>query len=125
MKKLLFIGLILTALVTMYTVAAMAADAPKGAVEIKFVGDAAAAKYAPVKFEHAKHAAQKCEDCHHKMAESKDMACTKCHKNVADKKATDSFDAAFHDRKSAHSCVGCHTATQKGPTKCNDCHTKK
>ena len=91
-------------------------------MEMVFPGDGA--KYAPINFAHAKHAAQKCEDCHHKMGESTDMKCTACHNNTADKKADDSFDKAFHDRKSNHSCVGCHTNLKSGPTKCNDCHTK-
>ena len=122
MKKLLYIGLIMAAVLCAYTVSALAVDAPAGDVTMTFPGDNA--KYAPIAFSHAKHAAQKCEDCHHKMGESADMKCTDCHKNLADKKADDSYDKAFHDRKSAHSCVGCHTALKSGPTKCNDCHTK-
>ncbi|MGE4553295.1 MAG: cytochrome c3 family protein [Desulfovibrionaceae bacterium] len=124
MKKLLLVSLMVAALFAAYTVAALAADAPAKPVEIKFLGDGA--KYAPVMFDHSKHAALKCEDCHHKMAESKDMKCTTCHKDVTkeNKKKPESFDSAFH-AKSTHSCVGCHKEMKKGPTKCNECHSKK
>ncbi|WP_022661288.1 cytochrome c3 family protein [Paucidesulfovibrio longus] len=123
MKRTLFITLLAVALLGAFTLSiAMAADAPKNDVEIKFPGDT---KYGPLMFSHAKHAAQKCESCHHKMAENPDMKCTTCHKDNSDKKAPTSFDSAFHAKKSPNSCVGCHKEMKKGPTKCNDCHTKK
>ncbi|MEF2145787.1 MAG: cytochrome c3 family protein [Desulfovibrionaceae bacterium] len=126
MKRTLLITLLVAALMGVFALSvAVAADAPKGDVEIKFPGDKT--KYGKLMFSHEKHAAQKCETCHHKMAESKDMKCTTCHKDTAsaNKKNPDSFDSAFHSKKAEASCVGCHAKMKKGPTKCNDCHTKK
>jgi predicted CxxxxCH...CXXCH cytochrome family protein len=122
MKKLLYIGLIMAALVGAYAVAAVAADAPAEDVEIAYPGDGA--KFPPVMFSHTAHGDLKCEDCHHMMGESDDMGCISCHSNLEDKKAKDSFDVAWHDRKSPHSCVGCHTKMKAGPTKCPECHQK-
>lgn len=126
MKRTLFVMLLAVALLGAFTLSvAMAADAPNKPVEIKFPGDKP--KYGPMMFDHSKHAGLKCEECHHKLAESKDMQCTSCHKDVSkeNKKNPESFDSAFHAKASSHSCVGCHKAMKKGPTKCNDCHTKK
>lgn len=126
MKRTLFITLLAVALLGAFTLSiAVAADAPAKDIEIKFPGDKV--KYGPLMFSHAKHAAQQCVDCHHKMAENPDMKCTGCHKDItsANKKNPDSFDSAFHAKKAKASCVGCHVAMKKGPAKCNECHTKK
>ncbi|SKA83612.1 Class III cytochrome C family protein [Paucidesulfovibrio gracilis DSM 16080] len=125
MKRTLFITLLAVALMGAFTLSiAVAADAPAEDVEIKFPGDKM--KYAPLMFSHSVHGDLKCEDCHHKMGESDDMKCTNCHSDISreNKRNPDSFDSAWHARKSKHSCVGCHKAMKQGPTKCNDCHTK-
>lgn len=126
MKKTLLITLMIVALLGAFTVSvAVSADAPAGDVEMKYPGEKT--KYAPIKFSHAAHAAQACEDCHHKGMD--DPKCTGCHSDYSkeNKKNPESFDSAFHNKKSVHSCVGCHKKLGKdspAPTKCNDCHTK-
>ncbi|MBU1248623.1 MAG: cytochrome c3 family protein [Proteobacteria bacterium] len=125
MKKSLLIALMITALLGVFAVSMVsAADAPGDGLEMKYPADGA--KYAPIMFNHSTHAAQKCEDCHHKTAESKDMKCTTCHADTSKegKKKADGYYQAFHS-KAEQSCNGCHKTAKKGPTKCNDCHTKK
>lgn len=124
MKKTLLITLMITALLGAFTVSVVvAADAPANDVEMKYPGDGA--KYAPIMFSHAKHADLECAKCHHKMGESEDMKCTTCHSDTSKKAKRDpeGYYQAFHG-KSDMSCVGCHKSMKKGPTKCNDCHTK-
>lgn len=125
MKKTLLITLMITALLGVFTASMVAAaDAPADGLEMKYPGEKA--KYAPIKFNHSTHAAQKCEDCHHKMGESDDMKCTSCHADTskAAKKEPTGYYSAFH-AKTGPSCLGCHKSMKKGPKKCNDCHTKK
>jgi len=122
MKKTLLITLMITALLGVFTASmVIAADAPADGLTMKYPGDKA--KYAPMTFNHSTHAALKCEQCHHKMAESKDMKCTTCHADTADKKAPTAYYPAFHS-KADNACLGCHKTMKKGPSKCNDCHTK-
>ena len=96
---------------------ALAADAPKGPVEVKLEG----AKMAPITFSHEKHAKVDCAKCHHKDAQAP-KGCETCHGKEA-KGATLAGKDAFHN-----ACQGCHKdAAAKGtaaPTKCNECHKK-
>jgi hypothetical protein len=90
------------------------------------------ARKAPVEFSHQAHkdVEKDCLACHHKWDETGDPPpCTECHDNMDDKRSEDSFYMAFHNRRSAISCVGCHGALKKagkgaGPTKCSDCHPR-
>jgi len=107
-------------------------------------------KYDAVTFNHKAHAelGYTCAECHHddkgksikglKKGDSV-QKCIECHSNIGmsrdDKKAKDSYYAAFHD-KGTESCKGCHKAynhkkglkkNDKGyaPNGCTDCHEKK
>ena len=136
MKRIAVLVLLCTSL-ALGAALAYAADAPSGPVEMKFPGDNN--KYAPIMFEHhAKHLGleQGCQACHHKWdgsGEIKGCRVEGCHSDTSKehKKEPTSYDSAFHARKAANSCVGCHSALGKdnadfkGPTKCNQCHTKK
>jgi DnaJ-class molecular chaperone len=74
-------------------------------------------KFGNVTFEHQKHSDQKCQDCHHSLAEGDEspQPCGECHKSGAEVTAK----KAFHD-----TCKSCHTKVGKGPTKCKECHVK-
>lgn len=139
MKRLsiLFLALVLTASFAAAAYAVAMPDAPKTAVEMKFPGDSN--KYAPIMFEHHdRHLAVEgsCATCHHQWdGKSAITGCRVdgCHSDFSreNKKQPTSYDSAFHARKAANSCVGCHTAALKAnpssvaPKKCNDCHSKK
>ncbi|WP_027191123.1 cytochrome c3 family protein [Fundidesulfovibrio putealis] len=130
MRKPFFVLLMCAALVGAFCLPAlMAADAPKGAMELKVPAGATATK-APVKFNHegAGHKPVDCKACHHK--EGKDMKCSGagCHDVVdpADKTSDKSFYMAFHKGESTKSCVGCHKKAKaegkNAPIACNACH---
>jgi hypothetical protein len=127
MKKTLFVGFLVAALFGLFCLPALyAADAPADLV-IKAPEGMKATK-APVKFSHANHK-QDCKVCHHKWdgaGNPKACASAGCHDSVdaKDKKSDKSFYRAYHDMKSAKSCLGCHKAEKKGPTKCTECHPK-
>jgi len=76
---------------------AFAATAPKGPKVLE-------AKQGNVTFDHANHAAVKCDVCH---GEGEPKAMGKMEKDVAHKM-----------------CQGCHKEQKKGPQKCADCHKK-
>ncbi len=91
MKKLAILAAILFATV------AVAADAPKGPVTME-------AKQGNVTYNHSKHAALKCDQCH-KGAPGK---------------------IGKLDKDAGHKmCQECHKAEKKGPQKCAECHVKK
>jgi uncharacterized paraquat-inducible protein A len=123
MKRIVMITLVCAALVGFVALPALfAADAPKADIVMKSPG---AATQGTVTFGHAKHGKQKCEDCHHKMKESKDMKCASCHNDLKEKKGDKSYYNAYHAPTSNHSCLGCHKSMKQGPTACNKCHAKK
>ncbi|HSN90535.1 MAG TPA: cytochrome c3 family protein [Anaeromyxobacteraceae bacterium] len=62
------------------------------------------AKNGNVTFEHAKHAALKCETCHATAAGGK--------------------IEGFGKDKAHGTCVECHKKEAKGPQKCTECHKK-
>jgi hypothetical protein len=66
------------------------------------------AKQGDVTFNHSKHAALKCTQCH------------------ADEKggAIEGFNKTANKDKAHAACVDCHKKEAKGPTKCADCHKK-
>lgn len=133
------IAILAVTLVLSVAAAAFAATppAPEAAVEMKFPGEKN--KYAPIMFEHHdRHLAVEgsCVTCHHKWDGKSDITGCRvegCHSDFskANRKQPTSYDYAFHARKAANSCVGCHSATLKAnpsspaPKKCNDCHSKK
>lgn len=90
MKKLLVLAAVL------FAFAAAAVDAPKGPVVLE-------AKQGKVTFNHASHAAVKCDHCH----KGTPGKIGKMEKDVAHKL-----------------CQECHKAEKKGPQKCVDCHKK-
>lgn len=139
MRRITVPVLALFALLTFLAATAMAVapEAPKDAVEMKYPG--ADNKYAPIMFEHhAKHlaVADGCKACHHKWDGNSAITGCRiegCHNDTSKEKKREptSYDSAFHSKKAANSCIGCHTAmfaadaAFKGPKKCNDCHSKK
>jgi hypothetical protein len=66
------------------------------------------AKPGAVTFDHAKHAALKCTQCH------------------ADEKGGDikGIGADMNKDEAHKACVDCHKKEAKGPQKCADCHKK-
>jgi hypothetical protein len=91
MKKLAVLAAVL------FATAAFAVDAPKGPVVLE------SAKQGNVTFNHSKHAALKCDQCH---------------KGTPGKIGKLEKDAAHK------MCSDCHKAGKKGPTKCAECHVK-
>jgi hypothetical protein len=90
MKKLAVLAAIL------FATAAFAVDAPKGPVTLE-------AKQGNVTFNHSKHAAVKCDQCH----QGAPGKIGKMEKDAAHKM-----------------CQTCHKAEKKGPQKCAECHVK-
>ena len=80
-----------------------------------------------VAFSHKGHAKIDCKVCHHKGDANQKCASAGCHDSTdpKDKTSEKSFYKAYHDMKSAQSCIGCHKKEAKGPTKCPECHPKK
>jgi hypothetical protein len=74
-----------------------AADAPAKPITLE-------AKNGNVSFEHAKHAAVKCETCHATAAGGK--------------------IEGFGKEKAHATCIECHKKETKGPQKCAECHKK-
>jgi hypothetical protein len=83
--------------------------------------------YGPVRFKHAKHAAQlqDCALCHHRRpldAKAKETTrCSACHQEAfrPDQPERLGLKAAFHQQ-----CTGCHQEMKRGPTDCLGCHRK-
>lgn len=128
MRKSLIVGLVSAALMCLMAAPAVfAVDAPADMV-LKAPEGAKVTK-APVAFSHQTgHADIDCKTCHHTWDGSSEVqpcSTSGCHDNVKSKRGEDSFYAAFHDRKSVHSCVGCHKKEKKGPKRCTECHPKK
>lgn len=138
MKRLFIIFLACAVLVSVAATAfAVAPAAPTDLVEMKFPGEKN--KYSPIMFEHHdRHLAVEgsCVSCHHKWDGASAITGCRvegCHSDFsrANKKTPESYDSAFHFKKTTRSCVGCHSAQLKvnkefkGPKKCNGCHTKK
>lgn len=131
MKRSLFMSLVVAALAFALAMPLYAAapKAPAADVTIKAPEGKKATK-TPVKFPHAKHAAVKCTDCHHKK-DAKGNEYVKCdskgcHENFEAKQGKDSFYASYH--VGAKSCVGCHKSKKEAkpnvPTACDKCHPK-
>ncbi len=123
MKRTMFVGFMVAALVGLFCLPALyAANAPAD-LTIK-APEGMKATQPPVAFSHANHK-QECKVCHHKDGDNpKACASAGCHDDTNDKKGDKSFYRAYHDMKSQKSCVGCHKAEKKGPTKCAECHKK-
>lgn len=123
MKRMLIICLTCAALIAAFAFSAWAADAPAGPVKIEWKGKTTKSQAA---FTHDNHK-QDCKVCHHKWdgkAEVQKCTAAGCHDDFKGKRGDASAYAAFHDRKAKTSCIGCHKADKKGPTKCNECHPK-
>lgn len=83
--------------------------------------------YAPVRFMHAKHAADigDCTACHHYRPAGDDypetVRCSACHQKPFNEEliGRPGLKAAYHQQ-----CMGCHAEKDKGPTACVDCHAK-
>ena len=144
MKKLLFAGLMVVAFFAVHSPSAMAADSPDKPITVKFTGEKA--KLPPATFDHSAHDGFECQDCHHNMAESKDMQCGNCHTVVpsADMKLSkqeckDCHKLVVsrevgcvdchkdigkdHKRSPAKNCFDCHDAV-KDKVACEECHNK-
>lgn len=125
MKRSIIVSFMCVALIGAFVLPSLfAADAPKGAVEMKAFPTKT--KASP-KFDHATHKLD-CKACHHKWdgkAPVKKCATAGCHDDFKEKKGEKSAYASMHDPKSKLSCVGCHKAGGKGPLKCDECHPKK
>ncbi|MFW5752111.1 MAG: cytochrome c3 family protein [bacterium] len=88
-----------------------------------------------ITFDHLSHAMDYgCATCHHKWDPATEAAptdCFDCHSNTEERKGPDSYFAAFHDRQSEFSCVGCHAVANQedeslgAPIRCNDCHAEE
>ena len=62
-----------------------------------------------------------CKTCHHTLASATampDKSCSDCHTAQKDGNRP-SLKNAMHTN-----CKGCHKDNNKGPTRCNDCHTR-
>ena len=109
-----------TAALFLGAAAARAAEPPANPVKVETAGG----KKAPVAFDHKKHAAVKCEACHHTEGNpAGEHRCTKCHK-LADDPTTKApkVEAAMHG-KDKGKCFACHRAEDaKHKLKCADCH---
>lgn len=84
--------------------------------------DKAQARKAPVTFPHADHAAvNDCVICHHTAkAPEEAVSCFTCHGQdpaAPDPTVSSKKKNPFHIR-----CIGCHTESEAGPTKCSQCH---
>lgn len=81
-------------------------------------------KMGTVTFEHKKHEALKCEECHHT---GEQKACSSCHGTEAKDKMVKLYDA-IHSKTASHSCAACHAkaveAGKKAPKDCKGCHIK-
>jgi uncharacterized paraquat-inducible protein A len=87
-----------------------------------------------VTFDHSKHAAQKCDTCHHaskpaKPLKSPQEACGDCHTKTGSPEVPTKLQAAFHNpTATAGLCIDCHkkeaAAGKAAPTKCAECHKK-
>jgi len=83
--------------------------------------------YGPVRFMHAKHAAQiqDCALCHHNRpldeSASETSRCSACHQEPFRKDHPErlGLKAAYHQQ-----CIECHREVDKGPIDCIGCHTK-
>jgi len=133
MKKTLAIGLVSAFTAGLFLIPNLwAVDAPCGEMMLK-VPAGVKAKKGPVPFKHSDHKAYDCKVCHHTWdgkSEIKKCSASGCHDDFKTRKSKRSYYAAFHDKKSKRSCVGCHKMLKKehkptGPTSCNKCHTKK
>jgi len=134
MKRSLFmtmmVGVLALALALPLFAAAPAKKAPADGLMVKAAEGMKATK-APVKFNHSKHAAAKCADCHHKKdAKGNEFAkcdAKGCHDDGVAKTGKNSFYAAYHGNN-AKSCVGCHKTKKEAkpdiPTACDKCHPK-
>ena len=84
-------------------------------------------QYGPVRFMHAKHAAElgDCLTCHHyRPADQKALEtvrCSACHREPFNPEilGRPGLKAAYHQQ-----CLNCHRERSKGPVGCVDCHTK-
>lgn len=85
-------------------------------------------RYEPVRFMHAKHAAQiqDCALCHHyrplNESASETTRCSACHQEPfrEDHPERLGLKAAYHQQ-----CTDCHREMNKGPVDCIGCHAKK
>ena len=109
MKKIIGIALSAAAIVCLTAFVAMAADAPADGLKMNHMGGKA-----PVVFNHSKHAATDCKECHHKWdgaAAIQSCAAAGCH-DVMDKKdkTEKSLYYVMHERKKAKqsTCLSCH-----------------
>ena len=126
MRKFLAVLMGAMLLTMAFAVAALAADVvPAEKETVTF--DVEKGK---VTFGHKIHAEGKdCRaECHHQQtAEEAIKKCSAdaCHAKGKTKveKGLNEYDAS-HKKEYGKSCVGCHAAKAKGPTKCNDCHKK-
>jgi len=86
-------------------------------------------KKKPVVFNHTKHKAYQCTQCHHEFTDGKNVwkegqevkKCGACHKAEDEGKKV-KLEKAFHNQ-----CVECHKTVKKenkptGPTACTKCH---
>ena len=94
--------------------------------------------YAPVTMPHQKHIPQGCPVCHHKWEDKSNppQKCTAsgCHDLIgasgSEMQNVEAAYNAYHNRKSIHSCMGCHIQKNEadeahGPFKnCAECHPK-
>ena len=85
-----------------------------------------------VTFNHTSHRGISCFTCHHMPSEQdgRYISCSQCHKSMGRSQKPQSRFAAFHNKKSKHSCYACHLKKAKempelyGKTfvNCRPCH---
>lgn len=138
MKQTKLVVMIMWIIWGIFITSSMAIESPE-TIEMKdSLGKTKNPTYTPVVMPHKKHEKLKCETCHHKWTDKNQppLKCTSsgCHDlfNAKGKQMMDKKSAyfAFHDRKSNHSCMGCHFTNKKqnkvtGPLVCKKCHVKK
>lgn len=129
MKKTLY----LLGLAVFVLTAGIALAAPHHGPE-SVVIDAAAAKKGPVTFPHAKHQElTQCDTCHHvnegmtaaTADDTKVQKCAACHLDPEKAETPGMREMSMKKNPFHMVCIDCHKTEAKGPTKCDDCHTKK
>lgn len=132
---------------SVWSVRAVSPIAPDSVPDLK-PGDRVLDKHGPagpVVFNHPRHegsinpdpadphrarAGAACAGCHHTMSlvpkAEQLRSCSVCHRERGNERNPRSQSADEMWVKAAYHrmCIGCHTASHKGPTACGDCHRK-